>query len=66
MGRQGHSGAKGLNVVTITEPKAGLTARTGQRSCFSTVHLFQLRAHKSNSDASNQPRDEGWESKAKL
>ena len=66
MGRQGHSGAKSLNVATVTEPKAGSTARTGQGTRFSTVHLFQLRAHKSNSDASNQARDEGRESKAKL
>ena len=66
MGRPGYSGAKSLNVATVIEPKAGSTAKTGQRTCFSTVHLFQLRAHKSNSDASNQPRDEGRESKAKL
>ena len=66
MGRQGHSGAKSFNVAMATEPKAGSTARTGQRTRFSTVHLFQLRTHKSNSDASNQPRDEAGESKAKL
>ena len=66
MGRQGHSGAKSLNVATVTETKAGSTARTGQGTHFSTVHLFQLRAHKSNGNASNQPRDEGRESKAKL
>ena len=65
-GRQGHSGAKSFNVVTVTEPKAGSTTRTGQRTCSSTVQLFQLRTHKSNSDASNQPRDESGESKPKL
>ena len=66
MGRQGHSGAKRFNVATVTERKARSTARTGQRTRFSTVHLFQLRTHKSNSNASNQPRDEDGKSKAKL
>ena len=40
-GRQGHSGAKSFNVVMVTEPKAGSTARTGQRTHSSTVQLFQ-------------------------
>ena len=66
MGRQGHSGTKSLNVATVTEPKAGSTTRTGQGTHFSTVHLFQLKAHISNRNAANQPRDEGGESKAKL
>ena len=39
----------------VTEPKAGSTARTGQRTCSSTVQRFQLRTHRSNSNASNQP-----------
>ena len=65
-GKQGHNGTKSFNVTTVTESKADSTARTGQGTRFPTVHLFQLRAHKSNSNASNQPRDEGRESKAKL
>ena len=51
MGRQWHSGAKNLNEVTVTEPMACSTGKTGQRTRFSTEYLFQLRAHKSNSDA---------------
>ena len=64
--RQWDSCTKSLHVAMVSEPKASSTDKTGQGTCFSTMHLFQLWAHNSNSNASNQPRDEGRESKTKL